>query len=481
VPVLSGGKLADITPFAYAIKQVVEQAVARARRCTRESGPVNATSKDNEDRETGKLHCILEDATRFDLCSADELTVLSTDKDPYRLDTASGHRLGRWCAQMIDRFLPANAKIHLRGLHYLLASAGDVTRPEGDRYINTNEMWRWLTESAMKAARWLGYVSFERIVDERNAAPEPYLPSYFTVEPERSRGQRIMIPDSEKAVPGFRSPSWPVIQPYRIILFGEKASLRPVLLPIAQEVGGEMLLPTGEPSDTMIHELASRCALDSRPSVVLYFSDFDPSGRQMTVSVSRKLQALHDLLYPGLDIQLHQVALTREQVHELGLPSAPLKNTERRASRWREVMGHEQTEIDALAALRPEALSAIAREAIKPFYEATLAERIAQAESDWQAECKDLLNAQTAHEQARTRIELSLELIENSAQELETLQDEAAAILENLKPPPIKLPEATIRCDAPAPKPLFDSGDDFVTTSRRLRQHKQLTNEINDN
>ena len=474
VPVLSGGKLPDIAPFADAIGQAVEQAVTRARRCTRKPAPANATSKHDEKHETGRLHRILEDATCFELCNADELTVLSKDKDPYRLDTASGHRLGRWCARMIDRFLAPNARIHLRGLHYLLASAADVTRPDGERYINTDEMWRWLTETAIKAARWLGYVAFERIVDERNAPPELYLPSYYTVEAERGRGEEIIIPDLDEALPGFASPPWPVIQPYRIILIGEKTSLRAVLLPIAQEVGGELLLPTGEPSDTMIAELAARCAPDPRPSVVLYFSDFDPSGRQMPVSVSRKLQALHDLLYPELNIQLHPVALTLEQVRELALPSTPLKATEPRASRWREIMGHEQTEIDALAALHPQTLIAIARDAIQPYYDPTLSERTTQAEHDWRAECEELLETE-AYTDVRTKIELSLELIEQQRQKLAELQDQAAALLADIQPPPIQLPSAAN--DTPGLEPLFDSRADFVTASRRLRRYKDLTSE----
>ena len=439
------------------------------------SASTNATGKDDEKHQTGKLHRILENATSFELCSADELTVLSKDKDPYRLDTNSNHKQGRWCAQMIERFLAAHAKIHLRGLHYLLASHGDVTRPDGERYINTDEMWRWLTETAIKAARWLGYVPFERIVDERNGPPELFLPPYYEVEPERGRGQRITIPDLEEAVAGFASPRWPVVQPYRIILIGEKMSLRPVLLPIAQEVGGELLLPTGEPSDTMIHELVSRCSRDLRPSVVLYFSDFDPSGRQMTVSVSRKLQALRDLLYPKLDIQLHQVALTLEQVKELGLPSTPLKATEQRASRWREFMEHEQTEIDALAALDPDALTAIAREAIQPYYDSTLAERTHEAELDWQAECEELLDSDPAYANARTQIELSLELIQQHVQKLEQLQDHTGALLADIQPPPIELPSA--ENDTPGPEPLFDSQADFATASRRLRRHKDLTSE----
>jgi hypothetical protein len=348
-------------------------------------------------------------------------------------------------------------------------------RPDGERYINTDEMWRWLTETAIKAARWLGYMPFERIVDERNAPPELYLPSYYTVEAERGRGEKIIIPDLDEAVPGFASPPWPVIQPYRIILIGEKTSLRPVLLPIAQEVGGELLLPTGEPSDTMIYELATRCALEPRPSVVLYFSDFDPSGRQMPVSVSRKLQGLHDLLYPELNIQLHPVALTLEQVRELDLPSTPLKATEQRASRWREVMGREQTEIDALAALHPDALIAIARDAIRPYYDSTLAERTGDAEHDWQAECTELLETEPAYADAHTKIEVALELLQPQAHNVEQLQDQAAALLADIQPPPIQLPSA--ENDTPGLEPLFDSRADFVTASRRLRRYKDLTSE----
>ena len=75
-------------------------------------------------------------------------------------------------------------------------------------------------------------------------------------------------------------------------------------------VGGELLAMTGETSHTRIAELAERIAGDDRPAVILYFSDHDPSGWQMPISVSRKLQALRDLFYPGLDLQVRRAALT---------------------------------------------------------------------------------------------------------------------------------------------------------------------------
>ena len=43
-------------------------------------------------------------------------------------------------------------------------------------------------------------------------------------------------------------------------------------------------------------------------------------------------------------------------------------------------MGVEQTEIDALASLQPDLLREIARDAIAPFYDATLDQRVIEAQ-----------------------------------------------------------------------------------------------------
>jgi hypothetical protein len=152
-----------------------------------------------------------------------------------------------------------------------------------------------------------------------------------------------------------------------------------VLRPIAQEVGAELLLSSGDCSETHIAEMAERAAADGRSLVVLYFSDFDPGGWAMPIGVARMFQAHRDLQFPHLVVQVHHVALTREQVREFGLPSTPLKEGEKRAAAWRTKWGHDQTEIDALAALRPELLEQIARDALQPFYDPTLGDRTAKA------------------------------------------------------------------------------------------------------
>jgi hypothetical protein len=86
-------------------------------------------------------------------------------------------------------------------------------------------------------------------------------------------------------------------RPYFI---GEKTSLKTVLQPFAERVKGELLLPTGEISDTLIAEMAARAITDKRPTIVFYFSDFEPSWHQMPISMARKLQTLRDLKHREL-------------------------------------------------------------------------------------------------------------------------------------------------------------------------------------
>jgi hypothetical protein len=402
------------------------------------------------------------------------LTVLSPQRDPYRLDTPAHHRDGQWFASQIERFLRPIATVHLRGLHYRISSAADVRTPNGKPYTNADPEWEWLQEDAAKAGRWLGYVDFSRIVDERNAPPEIYVPQVVQAQISLSRGQQPELPSSLlDALPKFYLSNFNARQPYRIIFLGEKVSLRDILLPIAQEVGGELLLPTGEASDTMVAELAHRGAIDGRPVIVLYFSDFDPGGHQMAVSVARKLQALRDLLYPQLDIKLYPVALTVEQVCRLGLPSTPLKDTERRADRWRQAMGHEQTEIDALIALDPDALREIARDSVRPFFDETLADRTRQSEEEWLGQTAELLEAHPFYQQAREEIESALERCALAVEELGAIQDEAQTTLEaEIEPPDIVVPEPEL--SVPAPEPLFSTEYDYYTASRRLIRYKDL-------
>ena len=97
-----------------------------------------------------------------------DLTVLATQHDPFRVDTPAGHRDGAWLAGVVAE-LGITRRIHLRGLHYAITMhTSPIVKPNGERYINDDANWYWLQNGPAKDARWLGYLPFTQITDERN-------------------------------------------------------------------------------------------------------------------------------------------------------------------------------------------------------------------------------------------------------------------------------------------------------------------------
>lgn len=400
-----------------------------------------------------------------------ELTVLAPANDPFRVDTDSGHRDGAWLATTLAA-LEVTGQRHLRGLHYILVG-GSVTKPNGLPYTNTEPDWIWLGKAA-KAARWLRYIPFEAIVDQRN--DEPVARRWTRSEPEAyvSVDFDVTVPDADDLAPRVGLAGFNADQPYRVVLVGEKSSLRAVLDPIAVRYAADLYLPTGEISDTQIYQMARDGAYDGRPMVVLYFADCDPSGWQMSISVSRKLQAIKALEFGDLDLEVHRVALTPEQVREYGLPSTPLKDTEKRADKWTAAMGVEQTEIDAAIALRPNELRQLALDAIAPFYDDTLSRRVRAIADEWRTAAQQAIN-----EQGGEQLE---DLRAVAAARLDEVRDRLEEILDDVRidPDQFDLPELP---DLPAaqlngdrPDPLLDSRWDFAEQCRRLMESKRYTN-----
>jgi len=392
------------------------------------------------------------------------LTVLAAQHDPFRIDTPAGHRDGQWLAVHAGRFEDGE-QIHLRGLHYKLVSS-EVVKPNGLPYVNTDADWQWLGEHAAKAARWLGYVPFGQIRDARNAAPIIRLFVEGDPEPYLSTGVEVEVPAAEDIEPRIGIAGFVGRQPFRLAIFGEKSSLEPTLGPLAQSRQADLYLPTGEISDTLMHTMAETAARDGRPLIVFTVADCDPAGWQMSISIARKLQAFEALHFPGLSFRVYRVGLVPEQVRQYGLPSTPLKATELRADRWRAAHGVAQTEVDALAALRPALLRQIVRDAIAPFYDVSLARRVQQAHEAWRLEAQAALEAQLGPEHIeRIRAE--------AADRLAELADEIAAInaaltidVGEIELPEVEIPQA--RVVGSNGLPLIDSAWPWVDQTRAL-------------
>lgn len=401
--------------------------------------------------------------------SLNDLTVMSEGKDPFRLDTPANHALGKWLADTMARTV-GGRKIHNRGLHYAILGQ---PKPDGSQYVNDDDHWEWLYKQAVKSARWLGYIPFDQITDERNDEPivrifqEPNPWPYLNAEID------VKIPEADEIKPTLGVGDFVGVQPYKLVLIGEKSSLDAELAPIADRYMADLYLPTGDISDTLVYNLARIGADDGRPMVVIYFADCDPAGWNMGIVIARKLQAFKILHFPDLEFQVHRAGLTPAQVREFELPSTPLKAKEARADKWRAAMGVEQTEIDALATLQPELLRQIAREAIAPFYDAGLDRRVAEAKREWLAAAKRVINDQLDGEQlARIRAEAA-EKLAAMQEQIDAINDQLRINVDDFDLPGIEIPDPDPTLGVDAPEPLIHSWWSFAEQTDSLKASKR--------
>jgi hypothetical protein len=497
IPTTSLGKAPHLSVLSEEIAATVRRAFVRSRnrlpQDPKQPKPPKHEPPPKPERPppyepSGALAAYLANVAELARVKAADLLVLSPKYDPFN-ETRASRRDAEWFAEQIKRFVPWGT-VHIRGTYYRILSAGDVKLPDGRRFEGTHETAE-LVESAAKHARHLRLVGFNRIVDERAAPPEFYDTEGDFADPADPHPveRRLIVKGSETAVTlpsvGAMLPTISATevprprQPFRLCMIGEKVSLGPVLRPLAKWAHSELLLLTGEISETQAYGIIARAAEDGRPLRILYFADFDPSGWQMTVSLSRKFQAHIVAEFPDVDVRVIRVALTFEQVVEFGLPDSPIKTGDKRSKKWREKWGCEQVEIDALAALRPELLDRIARDALAPYFDPTLEERYAAALSlttevqGWfeglPARKALVQSLEAAHAPAKQAIEALNKAAAKGLADLRKAVDEA----EN-KP---YLEPVEVKAEITTPEPtesVFDSADDFVTATRKLQAIKAL-------
>jgi hypothetical protein len=440
---------------------------------------------------TGRLRRLLEDTAAAEQLPMKDLTVLAAQNDPFRVDTPAGHRDARWLADIVAELL-GDQRIHLRGLHYAITMhTSPIIKPNGERYVNDDKNWEWLQNGPAKDARWLGYLPFDQITDERNAAPVTRIWTPREPRPYLSVDVDIDVPDLDDLMPSVGVANFDGVQPYKLVLFGEKSSLEPILGPIASTYKADLYLPTGEISDTLMYQMARIGADDDRPMVVVCFSDGDPAGWQMPISIARKLQALKalgDIEAPvegdygytttrvislgDLDFQVYRAAVLPDQVREYGLPSSPLKATEKRGDKWREATGLDQTEVDALTTpAMSDTLRQIARDALDPFYDWTLDRRVMEAQDDWEQEAARIATEVIGPEQlGRIRRAATAQLAEIREQ-VDALQEAMQIDASDLQLPTPVVPTAELNGHE-YPLPLLDSAWSFAQQCRRLLDSK---------
>lgn len=128
-------------------------------------------------------------------------------------------------------------QIHNRGLHYVLLTH---PKPDGTPYATPD--WHWLGE-VCNAARWLGYVPFDQIVDERNAEPVLRLWKPPQPLPYVSVDFDVVVPDADELEPYVGVVDFTGTQPYHVT--SSRRMLRVLFAVVAVEINELVVVHLG--------------------------------------------------------------------------------------------------------------------------------------------------------------------------------------------------------------------------------------------
>ena len=142
----------------------------------------------------------------------------------------------------------------------------------------------------------------------------------------------------------YKLPMWDD-QPNYVLVSLEKDALSRLVGDIANQYSVRTFPTRGYPSFTYVQRMASymRNRLKGKPTVVLYFGDFDPSGVDIERDLSDRLGK-----YKAGEFIVHRVALTKDQIVKYSLPPMPVKRSDARANDFMASYGDESVELDAL-------------------------------------------------------------------------------------------------------------------------------------
>jgi hypothetical protein len=206
----------------------------------------------------------------------------------------------------------------VRQVFYRLVSQGAIDKTEND-YVCT--ACRLLVEMRLN-----GTIPFDWIADnsrwQRGKAK-----SYSSIEQALAN-----------CVSTYRRDLWDNQDVY-VEVWTEKDALAGVLLEETRNWDVPLMVSRGFSSITYLHNAAEAIHYQGKPAYLYYFGDHDPSGVLIDRDIERKLRGFA----PKAEIHFQRVAVTRQQIRDLRLPTRPTK-----ASKHSRGFRGRSVEVDAI-------------------------------------------------------------------------------------------------------------------------------------
>ena len=438
-------------------------------------------------------------------CNIPDLLVEANQNDPFYVGTDTEIIMAEWFAKLWRKF-GYGAGVHLRRIHYSLLSR-NLKKPDGQPYINTENCWQYVCKAG-GYTRYLGLVDPAAFVDRKNPSPRIYHYSGYVEKPEWHSVQYSNwdlpvigvssdydlswhVPHYEVA--GYHCESYKALQPYHVEIWCEKSTMNDVLIPICSEQQVNLVTGEGFMSITSVIRLLLRARESGKPVRILYISDFDPAGDVMPPSIARQIEFWLNYFGFTEDIKLTPLILTREQVQQYKLPRIPIKEEDKRKTKFEEHYGEGAVELDALEALYPGESARIIREAISQFRDDNLSDKICQANETLEQRVKEAFeNTIYPYQGQLDEIEKEVEEIadryydrvrelnqslqkelEPHGRKLESLSQDIKESIDNMDIDIPALPEPNVQTEDD--NWLFDSKRDYLEQLKYYKLHQGKT------
>jgi len=198
---------------------------------------------------------------------------------------------------MID-FCTQHHPLSVRSLYYLMSQ---------DQLVPKKENGYRLVKDYSGKLRECGAIPFEWLKDESRQVIQVYTCTNLAdgLHDLAAQYRRYMWTD----------------QPRYVELWCEAKASIASLRPLTEKWQVRLVPVGGFSSKTFLWECAKYLARIEKPIHIVYVGDFDPSGLSIEVDIQTRLQRYAQ----GLQFDLKRVALTEQQVHDMGLPTRPPK------------------------------------------------------------------------------------------------------------------------------------------------------------
>lgn len=244
--------------------------------------------------------------------------------------------------------------ITLRQLYYRLVARECIE--------NKKSQYSYLSQVLVKA-RLKGEIAWDDIEDRLRSVEGGDYDSYTSQEHLDYYLERL-----KEAPDTYHRPRWEG-QSYYIEVWVEKEALSRLFEQVCDPLCVRTFAGKGYASWTSLHEAYERFIVahqHGRDCKILYFGDFDPSGKDIERFITEALNERLGIFIQGDFIQVQRIALTRDQIVEKQLPPQPAKETDTRYEDFVKEHGDMVVELDAI---EPDELQDMIREAVNEHFD----------------------------------------------------------------------------------------------------------------